>query len=258
MATWDPAAYLAFADYRTRPFLELIAAVDLDAASVRTIVDLGCGPGHLTRYLRQRWPRARIVGVDSSPEMIARARERDEENVEYLVATATQWRPDEPVDLVISNAMFQWIDDQWSALDGVLDYLAPRGTLAVGVPDNSAEPAHRLLYELADREPYAAHLVGARRLAHLGPERYLRFFTERGMRVNAWSTTYLQVLTGDDPVFTWISGTGARPFLEGLDGSMRERFADEYKALLREAYPTQPFGTLFPFTRTFAVASRAS
>ncbi|GED96164.1 methyltransferase domain-containing protein [Gordonia crocea] len=255
MATWDPSTYLAFADHRTRPFLELITAVDRGPADVDSIVDLGCGPGHLTHYLRQRWPDATILGVDSSPAMIEQAtRTNDDPRVRYETADITTWSGG-PVDLVVSNAMFQWVEDQWAVLDRLITDLSP-AVVAVGVPNNSGQPAHRLLYNLASREPYAPHLLGARRLAQVEPDDYLRFFTDRGFAVNAWSTTYLQVLTGDDPVFAWISGTGARPYLQGLPDDLRTRFADEYRAALRQAYPAQSFGTVFSFTRTFAVASR--
>ncbi|MFT3898618.1 MAG: methyltransferase domain-containing protein [Gordonia sp. (in: high G+C Gram-positive bacteria)] len=257
MATWDPTTYLAYADHRTRPFVELLSAVDLGPGDARRIVDLGCGPGHLTHFLRSRWPDAEILGVDSSPEMMARAEAgNDDPRVRYEVASAQTWRPADTVDLIVSNAMLQWVDDQWAVLDRQLEALAPRGVIAVGVPDNADEPAHRLLYELADREPYRAALSGARRLKRVGPDAYLDYFTDNGLRVDAWSTTYLHVLTGDDPVFEWISGTGARPFLQGLDDQLRPRFAEEYRTMLRAAYPARDFGAVFPFRRTFAVASR--
>ncbi|GAB11444.1 trans-aconitate 2-methyltransferase [Gordonia araii NBRC 100433] len=258
MTTWDPSTYLAFADHRTRPFVELTSAVDRGPDDVARLVDLGCGPGHLTSLLRRRWPRAEILALDSSPEMIARARSgNDDDRVRYEVADVTTWIPPEPPDLIVSNAMFQWVDDQWAVLDRLIRHLSPAGVLALSVPNNADQPSHRLLYDLADRDPYRAHLADARRLAPLGPERYLEFFTGLGLTVDAWSTTYLQVLDGDDPVFEWVSGTGARPFLQGLDDGLRGRFADEYRAALRDAYPVRESGTVFPFTRTFAVASRA-
>ncbi len=255
MATWDPATYLAFADHRTRPFIELVNAVNLGPDAVGSIVDLGCGPGHLTTYLRRRWPAATILGIDSSSEMIARAADaNDDQRVRYEVADVATWCPGERADLIVSNAMLQWVDDQWAVLDRLIDGLSPTA-VAVSVPNNADQSAHRLLYELASREPYATHLAGARRLPPLEPQRYLRFFADRGFAVNAWSTTYLQILSGVDPVFAWVSGTGARPFLQGLDGELRARFTDEYRALLRTAYPHEAFGTVFPFTRTFAVAA---
>lgn len=57
---WDPDVYLAFSGHRNRPFYELVSRVGLERA--RRVVDLGCGPGHLTRYLARRWPGAVIEG----------------------------------------------------------------------------------------------------------------------------------------------------------------------------------------------------
>jgi len=56
--TWDPDSYMAFADQRSRPGLELIARINHPKPEI--IVDLGCGPGHLTAVLARRWPEATI------------------------------------------------------------------------------------------------------------------------------------------------------------------------------------------------------
>lgn len=71
--TWDPERYLSYADERGRPFVELLARVG--AEDPRRVVDLGCGPGNLTRLLAQRWPEAHVLGLDSSPQMVTEARQ---------------------------------------------------------------------------------------------------------------------------------------------------------------------------------------
>lgn len=77
--TWDPDRYLAYASERGRPFVELIARIDpVNSDSPSTVVDLGCGPGNLTTLLAERWPGARITGLDSSPEMIEKAKGIDD------------------------------------------------------------------------------------------------------------------------------------------------------------------------------------
>lgn len=254
MPTWDPNRYLQFSDDRTRPFVDLVTQIP---GSPESIVDLGCGPGHLTRFLRARWPGADILGVDSSPEMIDRASSDDDDpHARYAVADVSVFRPDHPVDLIVSNAMFQWIPDQFEVIGELLGSLTEHGGVAIQVPNNAASATHQTLARLADTEPYRDHLRDARRLPGIEPQAYLEFFAHHGFMVNAWSTTYLHVLAGDDPVFDWISGTGARPFLQALDGDLRERFTAELKAALREAYPAQPWGTVLPFTRTFVVASK--
>jgi len=256
-ATWDPGRYLQFADDRARPFVDLLARVPGQA---RTVVDLGCGPGNLTPYIRSRFADARLVGVDSSPEMIERAR-RDDPATDYVLADASTWRPDEPVDAIVSNALFQWIDDRFTVIrELATSSVRPGGVFALQVPANGDSPSHRLLFEIANREPYAAHTADVTdRFFVDGPELYLDLFAELGREgsswtADAWSTTYLHVLPGDDPVFDWISGTGARPVLQSLPDDLRPRFEAEYKAALRDAFPRRAFGTVLPFTRTFCVA----
>ena len=104
MAVWDPARYLQFADDRARPFLDLIAQIPINPA---TIVDLGCGPGHLTKHLRAQWPDAEILGIDESAAMIGRAiGDNTDPLANFDVADVTEWTPNRTYDLMISNAMF--------------------------------------------------------------------------------------------------------------------------------------------------------
>lgn len=256
MATWDPTRYLQYADERSRPFVELVARVE---GEPRTIVDLGCGPGHLTAVLRARWPDATVLGVDSSAEMIARARaDNDDPKASYVQADVAAWEPDGPVDLIISNALFQWVPDQLAVIDRLRGHVVPGGTFALQTPNNYSGASHRLLDEIASRPPYGELTEGLHEDRGTAPATYLDLFSRAGWATDAWQTTYLHVLQGDDPVFEWISGTGARPVLEALPEPLREQFVGEYKAALREAYPAQPWGTVLPFARVFAVARRGA
>ncbi|MAU80465.1 MAG: trans-aconitate methyltransferase [Gordonia sp.] len=253
MQTWDPDRYLQFADARARPFLDLIAQVP---TAPTTIVDLGCGPGHLTRHLRALWPESQILGIDSSPRMIEKAfRENTDPHANYDIADAADWSPNQPVDLIVSNAMFQWLPDPMAVIDRLLGHLNDGGVFAVQVPDNTSSPMHRELRDLADDPRFAEQLRDVRRMPGFDPADLLAFFTERGFTTNTWSTTYLHVLHGDDPVYDWSAGSTARPYLTALDDDDCETFMAEYKQRLRDAYPPQSVGTVLPFQRTFAVAT---
>ena len=254
-ATWDPGLYLQYADERGRPFVDLVSRITSEAT---TVVDLGCGPGQLAPVLRARWPEARIIGLDSSPEMIAQARERNADPMTtYDVADAATWQPSKPVDILVSNAMLQWIPDHADLLTRWTGHIAPGGALAFQVPGNFEAPSHRLLWETAARPPYSAFTSGLhRRAGVLDPADYLALLGRPGWTVDAWETTYLHVLPGEDPVFEWISGTGARPVLQALPDAVRADFEADYKAALREAYPRQEVGTVLPFRRIFVVAHR--
>jgi trans-aconitate 2-methyltransferase len=251
---WDPAIYLEFADERARPFGDLTVHVLTDLAE--RVVDLGCGPGQLTATLADRWPEADVLGIDASPQMIDKAQVYAHSHLRFEVQDLREWQPTEPVDVIVSNATLQWVPDHRRLLPGLVDALKPGGWLAFQVPGNFDEPSHRLLHDLADEPRFAEFTSGHERPDAHDAATYLEDLTALGCAVNAWETTYLHVLTGPDPVFRWISGTGARPVLSALPGDRREEFVAEYKRRLTEAYPEHEYGTLLPFRRVFVVAQR--
>ncbi|WP_152190914.1 methyltransferase domain-containing protein [Georgenia satyanarayanai] len=257
MSDWDRVQYARFAGARGRPFRDLLAQVD--AVDPRTVVDLGCGSGELTATLAERWPGAEVVGVDSSPDMVTGARALPAALAGRLTveeADLRAWvahRAPGSCDVVVSNAALQWVPDHLGLLPALVDLLAPGGRLAVQIPGNHDAPSHRILRELAGRYGVPE---AARRPAVPGPDDYLGVLGRLGCAVDAWETTYLHVLSGPDPVWEWVRGTGARPLLHALPDGRREEFAEEYRARLREAYPAEAWGTVLPFRRVFAVAVR--
>jgi trans-aconitate 2-methyltransferase len=250
--TWDPDRYLTYADERGRPFVELVARVAAEAPG--TVVDLGCGPGNLTVLLRERWPDAVIRGLDSSPEMIEKAQALDQ-SIEFEVADLRSWAGDaDPVDVLVSNATLQWVPGHLDLLPALVRRVAPGGWLAFQVPGNFEEPSHVIRRELAAEAPYAEHVAGAAVPSSHDPAVYLDRLSDLGCTVDAWETTYLHVLTGPDPVFTWVSGTGARPTLQALPDDLRPEFEAEFRRRLREAYPERDGRVVLPFRRIFVVA----
>lgn len=242
---WDPDRYLTYADERGRPFVELLARIRADAP--KTVVDLGCGPGNLTRLLAQRWPEANVTGVDSSPAMVERARA---EGIAAEVGDLRDWQGE--ADVVVSNATLQWVPDH---LD-LLPRLAARArqVFAFQVPANFEEPSHALREELAAEPPYRDHTRDLASPASHDPSVYLQALD--AYDVDAWSTTYLHVLPGEDAVFDWISGTSLLPTRAALPPELFEQFASELKARLRAAYPARDGKVVMPFRRTFVVAAR--
>lgn len=252
MAVWDPTTYLQFSDQRARPFVDLLARVA--AEGPRRVVDLGCGPGQLTASLAQRWPGASIEGIDSSAEMIERANDHANARVSFRIADLTRWRPETPVDVLVSNATLQWVPGHRDLLPTLVSAVRSGGWFAFQVPGNFAEPSHRLLGELAADDRFARYTDNIEVPAAFDAATYLSDLVALGCQVDAWESTYLHVLTGPDPVYRWISGTGARPVLQALPDDLRPEFEADYKAALAEAYPAQPFGTVLPFRRVFVVA----
>lgn len=250
--SWDPERYLTYAGERGRPFLDLLARIDADRP--RTVVDLGCGPGNLTALLAARWPGVNVLGVDSSPAMIDAALGAGIDGVRFAVGDLRAWRADAPVDVLVSNATLQWVPGHLDLLPRLVEQVAAGGWFAFQVPGNFDQPSHVLLHDLAADERFAGYVEGVARPDAYGPETYLEALLSLGCRVEAWETTYFHVLHGEDPVFSWVSGTGARPVLQALPQGVRRDFEAEYRQRLREAYPVGRHGTVLPFRRVFAVA----
>ena len=253
---WDPDLYGRFADQRSRPFHELVARIG--AASPTTVVDLGCGDGSLTATLADRWPAASLLGVDSSEQMLASAAARRSDRLSFVLARIEDWRPAEPVDVIVSNAALQWVPQHVSLLPRFVSALAPGGWLAMQVPGNFEAPSHALLRTLCNSPRWSERVGTAGRWPSvLSPSEYLRELAELGCAVDAWETTYAQVLQGEDPVLSWMRGTALRPVYARLSAEEAAEFDAELGRMLREAYPPQPYGTVLPFRRIFAVAQVA-
>ncbi|MGW2915398.1 trans-aconitate 2-methyltransferase [Streptomyces asoensis] len=258
--TWDPARYLRHAGHRARPFADLLARVPALPGAPPRIADLGCGPGNLTALLADRWPTARVTGYDSSPRMLADAAAHAGARLDFVHADLTTWAPAETYDLLLSNAALHWVPGHLDAFPGWLDALAPGGTFALQVPHNLDAPLHALMRELAGTARWKGrlgHVLRHEDSVH-DPGVYLDRLAGLGCATDVWTTTYLHVLQGEDPVLDWVGGTGLRPALDALadDPEARDAFVAAYRDLLREAYPSAGYGTVLPFCRLFAVATK--
>jgi trans-aconitate 2-methyltransferase len=254
MPTWDDRQYLMFADERTRPARELLGRVPLEAA--RRVVDLGSGPGNSTALLRERWPSARLIGVDSSEEMLRRARQ-DLPDIEWVQADASRFVASEPLDVLFANALLQWLPAHDVLIPSLFDQLAPGGVLAFQVPRNFDQPSHRLMRETVG--PWSARLSQVRAGNPVeSPAFYYDLLAPRASSVDIWQTTYEHVLEDPPAVVDWVKGTGLRPFLEALGEVERAAYLEAYTRGIAAAYPARSDGRrLFSFPRLFVVAVRA-
>ena len=266
---WDPAAYLRFGSERARPFFDLLTQVQ--AADPGYVVDLGCGPGNLTALLAARWPEAHVLGVDNSAEMIEAARaERsgaapagvaraaaDGSRLAFAQADIRSWQPGRPVDVFTCNAVLQWVPGHLNLLTTWAGWLAPDGWLAFQIPGNFDQPSHTILRDLAASARWRDLLAGVQlNRQAMDPAAYLDVLAAAECEVDAWETTYLHVLHGENAVLDWYRGSGLRPVLAALTPEDGAEFAAEYGAQLRAAYPPAPYGTVLPFRRIFVVAHR--
>lgn len=255
---WDPVKYVQFGDYRDRPFFDLTGRVRAEAPG--NVVDLGCGPGNLTATLARRWPQAKVVGLDSSSQMLAKAaaQAQDHPGLSFEQADIAGWMPAGDTDVVVTNAALQWVPGHQELLARWLRALKDGAWFAMQVPGNFNAPSHTLMRELAGSPRWSEKLAGVLRGGEsVGePAEYLGIMLDSGCTADAWVTTYQQVLTGADPVLEWVRGTALRPVLAVLPADDGAAFEAEYAAALRAAYPGTDHGTVFPFRRIFAVARK--
>lgn len=245
---WDPTVYQRFGNERSRPFFDLTARIG--ATSPRAVVDLGCGSGELTRTLAERWPDARVSGIDSSPEMIAKAGDGD-----FSVGDIATWQPAADTDVVVTNAALQWVPGHQDMLVRWVSALPAGAWLAMQVPGNFDAPSHRLLRDVAGTFD-VGHVL--RESPVEDPEGYAALLIRAGARVDAWETTYLHLLPADSaehPVLRWMEGTALRPVRAALDEPRWTEFTAALRERLAEAYPVRDGLVAFPFRRIFVVAS---
>lgn len=254
--SWSAKQYVTFEDERTRPVRDLLAAVP--TAKARSVVDIGCGPGNSTALLAARYPEALVHGLDTSSDMIAAAKKRLPE-VRFELADIGEWNDPGPFDVILANAVLQWVPNHDTLLPGLCAKLAPGGSLAVQMPVNLDEPAHILMREIAADGPWAEKLSEAAllRTARHDAHWYYRTLQSNCSKLDVWQTTYYHPLAGAEAVVEWFKGSGLRPFLAPLNEGERAVYLDRYTAAIAQAYPALADGTvLLPFPRLFIVATR--
>jgi trans-aconitate 2-methyltransferase len=256
---WDTTQYAKFSNERSRPFFDLAGQIAHD--NPRTVTDLGCGTGELTRTLADRWPRAQVTAIDNSTEMLTKAAGfAIPGGLEFTKQDISEWSPKAPVDVILSNAALQWIADHAALFPRLVGFLAPGGVLAVQMPQRFRAASQSTIDEVAADPRWSQRLTGA----GLHPDSvmpvdwYVHTLRGLGCTVNAWETTYVHVLTGENPVLEWFKGTALRPLLARLNDDERVLFEKELGGRLRKLYPERNGVTLFPFPRVFVVAVKAA
>lgn len=252
--SWNPGQYLRFSDERTRPAIDLCSHIEIE--SPRLVVDLGCGPGNSTAVLRRRWPRARITGVDNSPEMIAAARAACPDG-EWVLNDLATWTPDHAFDVVFSNATLQWVPDHAPLVERLFGYVTEKGALAFQIPAETYAHVRTLIHEIAADPAWCVRMARPLTVLTMEPA---AFYYDRlaplARSMDVWETEYLHVMDSPAAIVDWISSTGLRPFLRALTTeSERTRFLARLRRRVAESYDIRPDGkVLLPFKRIFVIA----
>jgi trans-aconitate 2-methyltransferase len=253
--SWSARQYSLFEQQRTRPVRDLVAAIP--RVSAQTAVDLGCGPGNSTAVLAERFPQARVTGLDSSTDMLGEARQRLAA-VEFIQADIGDWRPAQTYDVILANASLQWVPDHAQLYPRLVSLLNPGGVLAVQTPDNLDEPAHRLAREIAASPQWVGRIGDVRHPDRHPAPYYFELLRPHCAEVDVWRTTYHHPLAGGHAaVVEWFKGSALGPYLQKLDQAAQQAFLDTYLHAISQAYPLLADGTvLLPFPRLFIVATR--
>lgn len=256
MPKWNPQLYLKYGNERTQPSIDLAARIAHQNPT--RVVDLGCGPGNSTRILKAQWPKAQIMGLDSSSEMIKQAAEIDSE-MEWILADIVEWKPDKCFDIIFSNAALQWVPHHQALFPSLIEKLNVSGVLAVQVPYHYKSRLHDVIWQVSKHADWTDLMEGARNaLTSHDAYFYYDILSPICRKVDIWYTEYFHQMESPTAILQWISGTGLRPFLETLSSMEdQERFKKEVLAGYVKAYPRQVDGkVLFPFKRQFIMATK--
>jgi trans-aconitate 2-methyltransferase len=255
--SWNPELYLRYASYRARPADDLLPRLTIKVPGA--IYDLGCGPGTLTKRLKDAWPGRSVTGIDASDAMLAEARRKfPDAGIAWEQGDIATWVAPAPAALVFANASFHWVPDHRRLIPRLFAQVAPGGTLAFQIPRSGIEPAHDCIRALKDLPRWKDKL--ARVEPHDDPlpiGDYYDLLAPQAADIDLWTTHYVHVLEGEAPVAEWMSSTGLVPYLSVLDASEHAALIADYTALTKQAYPPRADGkVLFVMPRVFVVAVR--
>jgi trans-aconitate 2-methyltransferase len=254
MSRWNPDAYLKFEQERTQPSRDLVARIGL--SNPKAIVDIGCGPGNSTHVLRDAWPKAKVIGLDASKEMIDEAQATYPE-CEWILADAAVWQPLEKYDLVFSNATLQWIPNHAMLLQHLFGMIENDGAIAVQVPFNIESPILQAIASVAESAAWRDLMHGCSdQIFYRDETHYYEIISKLSSRVDMWTTTYIHVMESHQSLIDWYSSTGLKIYLERIgDEEGKLKFKTAILEACKAKYQVQSNGKiLFPFKRIFFVA----
>ncbi len=235
---WNPDLYRKFEKERFAPFDDLLALVNRRAGI--DVIDLGCGTGELTRRLADALPESRVLGIDSSAEMLAKAESQSRMGLRFeqssIEAVEGKW------DLVFSNAAVQWVEDHPDLIPRLLSLVRPGGQLVVQMPSNHNSFAHTTIRQIASESPFREALNGWNRQSPvLSLDTYADLlYANGGEDLVVFEKVYPHVLENADAVREWTRGTALVPYLERLPEALQSAFLDRYTECLRSHWPASP------------------
>lgn len=254
MSEWNSEQYLKFKNQRTQPAIDLVKRLEIK--NPRTILDVGCGPGNSTKVLKDAFPKAHILGIDSSENMIKKARDTYPD-IEFKVMDITEENHDlKNIDVIFSNACLQWIPDHKGLIPKLFSRLSKGGVLAVQIPMNSQEKLFKIMSETvkSDKWDFSSMQTEPDTLMC---EEYFDILSSLTNRFDIWETVYYHNMPSVNSMVEWVKGTRLRPYIDALNSSDAEELINEISQKASEVYTKQENGEIiFKFRRFFFTATR--
>lgn len=253
MSQWDSAQYLKFKSQRTQPAVDL--AKRLVGKKSGNILDIGCGPGNSTAVLKQMFPDARILGIDSSEDMINKA-QSSYKDIDFLLCDITA-DADKlgDYDIIFSNACLQWIPNHEEFIPKIFSKLTPGGTLAVQMPMNGGETLFRIMGDVVSEPKWNFSDMKIEPNKTLAPEEYYDILSSLTNNFDIWESVYYHSMPSVEAMVEWIKGTRLRPYLNALSEEKAAELQNEITERAKCAYKPQKNGEIiFKFRRFFFTA----
>jgi trans-aconitate 2-methyltransferase len=237
---WNPDQYHQFKNERSEPFFDLLDLVE--PAPGGAVVDLGCGPGELTRLLHKKTQAASTLGLDSPETMLAKSAEYAGDGLSFERGDIAGLGGE--FDIVFSNAALQWIDGHEALIPAIAAHLLPGGQLAFQVPANADHPSHLVAHRVAREEPFATALGGySRDWPVLAPERYAEMLYGLGFRdLTVRLQVYGHELESTQGVVEWVKGSRLTDYERRMSTDLFRQYLARYReTLLSELGDHSPY-----------------
>lgn len=257
MIDWNPNLYMQFRSERTQPSIDLITKIN--PADPKSIIDIGCGPGNSTQMLVNRWPKAQITGLDSSPAMIKNAKQ-NYPNQKWIVADALVYNSEIEYDIVFSNAVIQWIPNHEKLLKKFHGMLSFNGLVAVQIPLFWDMPLGKIINEAAQDKRWNEQMAGIADLFTIHDySYYYNHLSNLYNSIDIWETHYFHIMDSHTTIIEMMRSTGLKPYLDKLNSDLEiNQFEKQVLIGIEKAYPKQKNGkVLLPFNRLFFIGYKS-
>lgn len=253
MNDWNSNQYTKFEKERTQPSVDLIHRINILPES---ILDIGCGPGNSTNQLYEYFPKANILGIDSSDNMLDKA-EKSYPHLKFRKC----FIPDdiesiENFDLIFSNACLHWIPDHKNLFPKLMSKLNRGGMFAVQMPLVQNAMFYKILNKLISTDKWKK-LRDIHIFYNLEPNETYDILSKISKNVTMWDTTYYHIVPSHSSVIDWYKGSGLRPYLDILNQTEKSEFLSELLEMIKNNFPVQSDNSvILKMPRLFFTASK--